>query len=57
MTLAVPVRSDAGIGTVVDGAGDVDYTLQADAPRFERAALDVVAQADAKLVATRAAAR
>ena len=55
--LAVPVYSAAPIGDVIDGAGAVDYTVRADPAKFESAALAVVKDADAKLVALMAGAR
>ena len=55
--LAVPIRSEAPFGELVDGDGKVDYTVRADAAKFEAAALGVVKDADAKMVAVMAGAR
>ena len=55
--LAVPVRSDAPFGEVVEGSGGIDYTVHADPAKFEAAALTVVRDADAKMVAVLVGAR
>ncbi len=55
--LAVPVVSTDKFGEVTEGTGKIDYVVKADAGRFEKAAMDVAAQANAKLVGTMTAAR
>jgi hypothetical protein len=53
--LAVPVRSDQPFGELTGGDGDV--VVKADPAKFEQAALEVVHNADAKLVAAMTAQR